>query len=123
MNLNGKLAELYLMMWLLRRGYDVFQPIDVGSPVDVVWRSKPGAAFRSAQVKKVYAKHGHPTVNITRRDGDRYDALDVDYLAAVDYENGYVWLIRFRDICVFTRVRLGKKWDAYRRDLGKVWTR
>lgn len=127
MNLNGKLAELYFTMWLLRRGWDVFQPVDPNSPVDVVWRRGPGSPWRSAQVKKVYDKYGSRVANITRRDGALYDRQDVDYLACVDYEDGYLWLVPMhtmhngKRLCEYTRITLADKtWGKYRRPLQLV---
>lgn len=131
MNLNGKLAEMHFTMWLLRKGYDVFWPVDASSPADVVWRAAPGSAWRSAQVKKVYEKAEgkwprwtiSSTVNITKREGDTYDATEVDYFAFVDYENCQLWLVkstmphRGRPIHTYTRVRLTDEWDKYRSSL------
>jgi hypothetical protein len=123
LNLNGKLAELHFTMWLLRKGYDVFHPVDTSSSADVVWRAGPGDPWRSAQVKKVYEKDGHLTVNITKRDGSLYDTTEVDYVAFVDYDDGILWLMRAdaphrnRRICDYTRVRITKHFHKYMRSL------
>lgn len=121
MNRNGRMAEIYFTTWLMEKGFDVFIPMDYGSPVDVVWRAEPGAPWRSAQVKKVYRKRGYRTVDVTRKDGNLYGEDDWDYLACVDYEEGYVYLLagsmdhRGRPIRNYTRLRLrGEKWRARR---------
>jgi hypothetical protein len=124
MNMNGKLAEMHFCMWLVQKGFDVFQPLDPNSPADVVWRSGPGSAWRSAQIKKVYRKYGKPTVNLTRSDGAPYRPQEVDYMACVDYEHDTLWIMRIdaphptdpgRKLYEFGRITLNADWDAYKR--------
>ena len=116
MNVNGLVAEHKFMAWLLEQGYEIAQTME-GGVTDVVWREKPGDYWRSAQVKKVYQKRGKPTVNLVRSKGQRYGAIDADYLAAVDYDNNKLWLIRFDAVCQWTRKTLNQDWDAYINEL------
>jgi hypothetical protein len=67
--------------------------------------------WRSAQVKRVYKKNGHDTINLVRSNGQRYDATDADYLVAVSEDK--LWFIPMHKVNGYSRVRLSKKYDEY----------
>lgn len=112
---RGKAAELRAMAWLIEGGFEVMIPAGDDSRVDVVYRrvSDDGmhGPWRSAQIKRVYLKQGHPTVNLVRASGERYDAIDADYLFAVD--GNKMWAIPFHKICQLSRLRLADKYTQY----------
>lgn len=122
MNTNGAIAELRFREYLVRKGFEVALPAIDNGPVDILWREHPGDFWWSAQVKKVYYKAdargvSHPTVDVMRTGHAYYGAADADYLAAVDYEHGLLWLLRFPAVCGVKRLRLGAKWDTYTEEL------
>jgi hypothetical protein len=112
---RGKAAELRAMAWLIEGGFEVMIPAGDDSRVDVVYRrvSDDGmhGPWRSAQIKRVYWKKGFPTVNLVRASGDRYDAIDADYLFAVD--GSKMWAVPFHRVCHLSRMRLTAKHDQY----------
>lgn len=112
---RGKAAELRAMAWIIESGREVMIPAGDDCRVDIVYR-KPSVdgvhgPWRSAQVKRVYRKNGHPTVNLVRSNGQRYDATDADYLFAVDGTK--MWVIPMHRVSQYSRIRLGAKYDKY----------
>ena len=122
-NPSGTIAELRFIEWLLRRGDQILVPYQAApdDAVDVAWRNLERLEHHwvTGQVKKVYYKEGKPTVNLTRTDDTLYHVSDADFLCAVDYEQGQLWLIPFHRICDMTRATLaiGKKWEGYKHTL------
>lgn len=112
---RGKAAELRAMAWLIEAGYECMLPASDDTRVDVVYRkvTRHGlhGPWRSAQIKRVYQKNGHPTVNLVRSNGVRYEPIDSDYLFAVDGRK--MWAIPFHMVCHLSRLRLTDKWDEY----------
>lgn len=112
---RGKAAEMRAMAWLIEAGFEVMVPAGDDSRVDVVYRrvSPDGVhgPWRSAQIKRVYQKNGHPTVNLVRSNGQRYEAIDADYLFAVHEHK--LWAIPFHHVCQLSRLRLTSRHDPY----------
>ena len=112
---RGKAAELRAMAWLIESGREVMLPASDDTRVDIVYRRVMGSGlhgpWRSAQVKRVYEKNGHPTINLVRSNGERYSPIDADYVVAVDEHR--MWFIPFYEVCDKSRLRLTKKWDKY----------
>ena len=112
---RGKAAELRAMAWLIEAGYECMLPASDDTRVDVVYRKVTGnglhGPWRSAQIKRVYRRGVHPTVNLVRSNGDRYQPIDADYLFAVD--GNKMWAIPFHQVCHLSRLRLGNKWEQY----------
>jgi hypothetical protein len=120
-NPNGTIAELRFIEWLLRRNDDILVPHHTvtSGTVDIAWRNKGRGEHHwvTGQVKKVYAKDGRPTVNVTRGNDGLYHVSDADFLVAVDYEYNDLWIIPFHRVVDATRLVLGKKWEGYRHAL------
>jgi hypothetical protein len=112
---RGKAAELRAMAWLIEGGWEVMLPASDDTRVDIVYRKVTGAGihgpWRSAQVKRCYDKKGHPTVNVVRSNGERYQPIDADWLVAVS-ENR-MWFLPFHEVCHLSRLRLTAKHNKY----------
>ena len=122
MNLHGTTAELRFIEWLLKQGCDVMVPFHTpGCAADVAWRNLKRGEHHwvCAQVKKTYVKKGEakPSANLTRSNNDRYHVSDADFLAAVNYVGGCLWLIPFHRVCDVGRITLGEKWEGYKHEL------
>lgn len=113
---RGQVAELMFMQSLLDRGLIVFAPITPGACWDIGWQDKdsPPGLSDFGQVKRVYNKLGHPTINIVRHDGKRYNRWDADWLIAVNVNDQIVWKIPFYLVCHKSRMRLTSTWDKYK---------
>ena len=117
---RGKAAELRSMAWLIEAGFEVMIPASDDSRVDVVYRKVDDRGMHgpwlSAQIKRVYRKNGHPTVNLVRGStGQRYSAIDADYLFAVD--GNKMWAIPFHMVAQYSRIRLSSKYEGYKKEL------
>jgi hypothetical protein len=117
---RGEQAEALALVFLLARtgNTDVAKPMTSNGPADIVWRTqdKDGAwgGWQSAQVKRVYMKDGHPTVNMSKRTGKRYAESDADWVMAVDVDALELWLIPMHEASKKTRIRLTSKYDYCR---------
>lgn len=118
---RGRAAEMRLLAWMMEWGnYEIFTPTAEDNAVDAVWRrTEPDGMhgpWRAGQIKRVYRKNGHPTVNLVRSNGSRYESTDADYLVAVEIYGGNVsrvWMIPFHQVCQFSRLRLAEAWDRF----------
>ena len=113
---RGKAAEMRAMAWLIEAGFEVMMPASDDSRVDVVYRKIHEGGLHgpwmSAQIKRVYRKSGHPTVNLVHgATSRRYTPVDADYLFAVD--GNKMWAIPFYTVCEFSRLRLSRKYEGY----------
>lgn len=112
---RGKAAELRAYAWLMEAGFEVCTPASDDTRIDVVYRrinmdGKHGP-WLSAQIKRVYDKNGHPTCNLVRSNGQRYEEHDADFLFAVDEDK--MWAIPFNEVCKYSRLRLTARHDRY----------
>ena len=112
---RGKAAELRAMAWLIDAGFEVMVPASDDTVVDLVYRrvnmNGKNGPWLSAQVKRVYEKGGHPTCNLVRSNGRRYEKGDADFLMAVSEDK--MWAIPFEHVRQFSRLRLAEKWDYF----------
>ncbi len=112
---RGTAAELRAVAWLVEAGFEVAIPANPDSRVDVVYRKQYEdgmvGPWLSAQIKRVYNKNGHPTVNLVRSTGERYDPTDATYLFAVD--EGKLWALPFCSVAHKSRLRLTEKHDEF----------
>lgn len=113
---TGKRAELVAQLWLTQRGMEVLSPVLEYGPTDIMWRrlghDGVHTEWRSAQVKAVYDKGGHPTINLVRSDGKRYYPTDANFLIAVS--DTHIWLIPFHLVCNKSRMRMTGEWDRFK---------
>ena len=106
---RGKVAELYFQAAVLGLGWEVATPVVEDSEWDALFCKSAGCKWLKAQIKRVYYKGGHPTVNLVRSDGSKYDDDSLDYLAAVDFEDGSIYLVPRAAVAGVTRKRLNPK--------------
>jgi hypothetical protein len=126
MNTNGKIAELFFQIWLMRQGFAAQIPISETSPHDIVWNAG-GGNWRTAQVKKAYVRKGAtlPMVDLRRSDKERtrYTTADADYLTAVVFpdsannEPGRLWLIPIECLADRSQITLDDTWSIFERKL------
>jgi hypothetical protein len=103
------IAQLVFEAFCLSRGWDAFRPVREDSDCDILLCTR-GVEMPPArvQVKRVYYdRTGHRTINLRRRDGSRYRAKQVDYIAAVEVSSRTIWLIPF-DVPGLWNVKLAK---------------
>ena len=101
---RGQAAVNFFIAWALEHGDDIAIPIHDARPWDVLINFKGREActiheltcWHRVQVKRIYTKDKHPTVNLMRRKG-HYEANDADYLAAVDMDRHLIYLIPWQD--------------------------
>lgn len=105
---RGQAAVNLFIAWALEYGDDISIPILDIRPWDVLLhiRDQEPHIWNRVQVKRVYQKQGHPTVDLVRRNGERYNKEDADFLAAVDMDEHLIYLIPWSDVCRYTRKRL-----------------
>lgn len=119
---KGRRAELMVVLYLMQSGHEVLTPEIEYGPADVVFRllGHDGVhqPWQTGQVKAVYQKDGHPTVNLVRSNGERYYATDATILFAVDEEAGILWSIPFHLVSQYGRLRLTEEWDRFKSPLG-----
>ena len=119
---RGMVAQLLVEAYALEVGWDVFRPVREDSQCDLLLNMFPGTMsldMERVQVKRIYLKDGHKTINLKRRNGKRYDTDEVDLIAAVDVDTRFIWLIPFEKLWdkkqgrPLGRLRITKKWDEY----------
>ena len=116
-SIRGEQAELAAVFWMLSVNpkLQILRPVVDNGPVDLVWHAQ--GVWNSAQVKRVYMKNGHPTINLVRHDGRTYEPDDADYIIAVQlFETGGVsriWCIPMERVCANTRIRITSKYDKF----------
>lgn len=99
--IRGMQAQLLFEAWALGKGYEAYRPVHEDGQIDLLLREMVGtvsgqqARVWGVQIKRTYEKDGHPTINLKRRDGSRYDHKQIDYFAAVDVERHTIQLIPF----------------------------
>lgn len=119
--IRGKVAELLVAAYCMEMGWDVYFPVREDSQCDLLINCIPhvGAfGMERIQVKRIYMKDGHPTINLKRKDGSRYDITEIDLIAAVNVDTRFIWLIPFEELqgkkqLPLGRLRITKKWDRY----------
>ena len=90
---RGAVAQLMFEGVALDRGWLVHRPVYAGSEHDALIQFTPGGRYYRVQVKRVYPKDAHRTINLKRRDGSRYK--NIDYVVAVEVSTGQMWMIPF----------------------------
>ena len=113
---RGKAAELRFTQLVLEMGWDAATPCVEDQPYDLLVHR--GESWEKVQIKRSYLKEGHPTVNLVRHDGCRYDADDADWLAAVEVETGRVWFVPFGEVAQYQRKRITA--DMYEHELSRT---
>lgn len=115
---RGRVAFHLFTAMALELGWEAFIPLNEESPVDLL--VFVDGTYHRVQIKRVYQKDGHRTINLKRRNGDRYKGTEIDDVVAVDVATGTIWLLPFKDLhqpgALETRgrLRLTAAWDKYR---------
>jgi hypothetical protein len=125
-------AQLMFETYVLQSGWDAYRPVREDSQCDLLvdrwverWPEFTSPIIERVQVKRVYMKGttddhpGFPTINLTRKNGDRYDIDQVDFIAAVNVDTGCIWVIPFEKLWdrekgqPIGRLRVTDKWNDY----------
>jgi hypothetical protein len=109
----GRAAEYAAMAWLLRNN-DVWvsdMPDAASTDLMVVPRRNPRRRL-SVQVKMAYRKRGTKKlcVNLSKADGGRYNADEVDFVLAVDMAALHFWVLPVGMLAGQSRIVLGDKY-------------
>jgi hypothetical protein len=119
--MRGKVAELLVAAYCMEMGWDVYFPVREDSQCDLLVNMITGSSewYCRIQVKRIYMKDGYHTINLKRRNGDRYDMWEIELIAAVDVDTREIWLIPFEKLVdkkhgrPLGRLRVTGKWDQY----------
>jgi hypothetical protein len=102
---RGMAAQFLFIAMALEFGWNPQIPACDDLEYDVLIEESD-RSFTRVQVKRIYEKDGHPTVNMTRQDGSRYERNDAQWLAAVDMRAHRFYLIPWHEVYTVTRKRI-----------------
>lgn len=111
---RGKEAEFFFDVVGTQIGWDIAVPVtgDIES-YDRLFRV-PGKPWQTVQIKRVYFKKKHRTINLVKSNGDSYVRDDCDYVAAVDMETRDVWVIPIDALAGYSRRRITDDYERWR---------